>query len=167
MCAAYTAAQKIMTRDALQRIVMTWRLKNSRIVFTNGCFDLLHLGHVDYLEKACALGDHLIVGLNSDASVKRLQKGEERPLQSEMARARIIAALECVDAVCIFQEDTPRELILACQPDVLVKGGDYSISQIVGAQEVTGWGGAVKTIPLVPGHSTTYIVNKIKKTSHG
>ena len=167
MCAAYSTAQKIMTRAELQRRIMVWRLKNSRIVFTNGCFDLLHLGHVDYLERARALGDRLVVGVNSDASVRRLQKGTERPLQNEEARSRIIAALEFVDGVCIFDEDTPLELIEAFRPDVLVKGDDYSIDRIVGAQEVVGWGGKVETIPLVQGHSTTAIVNKIRGGNNG
>ncbi|MFM2376942.1 MAG: hypothetical protein RLZZ165_2039 [Bacteroidota bacterium] len=167
MCAAYTTAQKIMTREALRRVVLTWRLDNSKVVFTNGCFDILHLGHVDYLEKARALGDRLILALNSDASVRRLQKGAERPLQGEMARARILASLEFIDAVCIFDEDTPLELIRFLQPDVLVKGGDYSIDNIAGTQDVLGWGGEVITIPLVEGHSTTHIVNKIKHSSHG
>lgn len=167
MCAAYSTAQKILTREALQRIVLTWRLKNNKVVFTNGCFDILHLGHVDYLEKARALGDRLVLGLNADASVRRLQKGQERPLQSEYARARIMASLEFVDAVCIFEEDTPLELILAIRPDVLVKGDDYAIAQIVGAKEVLSWGGSVSTIPLVQGHSTTQIVEKIKRSSHG
>lgn len=167
MCAAYTTAQKIKTRADLQRTVLTWRLKNSKVVFTNGCFDILHLGHVDYLEKARALGDRLVLGLNSDASVQRQQKGPERPLQSEEARSRIMAALEFVDAVCIFDEDTPLDLIRAIRPDILVKGDDYSIDTIVGATEVIGWGGEVKTIPLVQGHSTTRIVQKIKNDSHG
>jgi rfaE bifunctional protein nucleotidyltransferase chain/domain len=162
MCAAYTTAQKILTRAELVQRSYLWRLKNSRIVFTNGCFDILHLGHVDYLEKARALGDCLVLGLNSDASVQRLQKGPERPLQSEEARARIMAALQFVDAVCIFDEDTPLALIQALRPDVLVKGGDYTTDQIVGAAEVIGWGGSVQTIALVPGQSTTRIVNKIK-----
>ncbi|HEX2900664.1 MAG TPA: D-glycero-beta-D-manno-heptose 1-phosphate adenylyltransferase [Bacteroidia bacterium] len=148
-------------------MVLTWRLKNSKVVFTNGCFDILHLGHVDYLEKARALGDRLVLGLNSDASVQRQKKGPERPLQSEEARSRIMAALEFVDAVCIFDEDTPLDLILAIRPDILVKGDDYSIDTIVGATEVIGWGGEVKTIPLVQGHSTTRIVQKIKNDSHG
>ncbi|MBK9448078.1 MAG: D-glycero-beta-D-manno-heptose 1-phosphate adenylyltransferase [Bacteroidetes bacterium] len=167
MCAAYSTAQKILTRAELQRRILVWRLKNSKVVFTNGCFDLLHLGHVDYLEKARALGDYLVLGLNSDASVKRLQKGSERPLQSEEARSRIMAALQFVDAVCIFDEDTPLDLILAIRPDILVKGDDYSLDKIVGATEVQSWGGEVQTIPLVQGHSTTNIVQKIKNASNG
>ena len=163
MCAAYTTAQKIMSRHQLEAMTHLWRLKNSKVVFTNGCFDILHLGHVDYLERARALGDVLVLGLNSDASERRLGKGSERPLQSEEARSRIMAALQFVDAVCIFDEDTPLELIQRVRPDILVKGDDYSVAQIVGAAEVIGWGGSVQTIPLVQGHSTTHIVNKIKK----
>ncbi len=162
MCAAYSTASKILSRHQLEAMTHLWRLKNNRIVFTNGCFDILHLGHVDYLERARALGDVLVLGLNSDASVRRLGKGDERPLQSEAARSRIMAALQFVDAVCIFDEDTPLALIQSIRPDILVKGDDYGIAQIVGAAEVIGWGGSVQTIPLVQGHSTTHIVNKIK-----
>jgi D-glycero-beta-D-manno-heptose 1-phosphate adenylyltransferase len=165
MCAAFSTASKIVTRADLQRWVTTWRLKNSRIVFTNGVFDILHLGHVDYLEKARGLGDVLVVGVNADASVRRLNKGDERPLQAEESRARVMAGLACVDAVCLFHEDTPLELIVELRPDVLVKGDDYTLDQIVGGKEVTGWGGAVQTIPLVPGHGTTLIVNKIKRSN--
>ncbi len=165
MSARYTTAQKILSRPQLVARSHLWRLQNSKVVFTNGCFDILHLGHVDYLEKARALGDVLVLGLNSDASVRRLGKGSERPLQSEEARSRIMAALQFVDAVCIFDEDTPLALIEALRPDVLVKGDDYSIAQIVGASEVIGWGGSVQTIPLVQGHSTTAIVQKIKTLS--
>jgi D-glycero-beta-D-manno-heptose 1-phosphate adenylyltransferase len=161
MC-AYSTADKIMPRAALVAHTHMWRLRNQKIVFTNGCFDLLHLGHVDYLERARALGDALIVGVNSDASVRRQNKGPERPLQNEEARSRIIAALQFVDAVVIFDEDTPLDLILTLRPDVLVKGDDYAVAQIVGGAEVIGWGGSVKTIPLVQGHSTTRIVQKIK-----
>lgn len=162
MSATYSTPEKILTRAQLIQRSYLWRLKNSRIVFTNGCFDILHLGHVDYLERARALGDCLVVGINSDASVQRLQKGPERPLQNEEARTRIIAALQFVDAVCIFDEDTPLDLILALRPDMLVKGDDYAIVDIVGGSHVQSWGGSVKTIPLVQGHSTTQIVNKIK-----
>jgi rfaE bifunctional protein nucleotidyltransferase chain/domain len=162
---AYSTASKILSRAQLVALSRTWRLKSSKIVFTNGCFDLLHLGHVDYLERARALGDVLVVGVNSDASTRRLGKGPERPLQDEVSRARIIASLQFVDAVCIFDEDTPLALVTALRPDVLVKGEDYRIDQIVGGREVQSWGGSVQTIPFVPGHSTTAIVNKIK--AHG
>lgn len=129
-------------------------------MFTNGCFDLLHLGHVDYLEKARQLGDKLIVGLNTDASVRRL-KGPSRPLQDEMSRSRIMASLLFIDAVVLFDEDTPYELIREVAPDILVKGDDYTIENIVGHDLVLGRGGEVKTISLVKGYSTSGIVEKI------
>lgn len=159
----YTSESKILTLPALTRIVATWRLKNSKIVFTNGCFDLLHLGHVDYLERARRLGDHLIVGVNTDDSVRRLHKGPDRPLQTEYDRARIMASLEFVDAVIIFGEDTPLHLIKTLLPDILVKGGDYTIDTVVGAQEVIANGGRVELLSLVAGHSSTAIADKIKR----
>jgi D-beta-D-heptose 7-phosphate kinase/D-beta-D-heptose 1-phosphate adenosyltransferase len=131
------------------------------VVFTNGVFDLLHPGHVDLLAAARAAGDALIVGINSDASVRRL-KGETRPVRSERERAHVLAALRSVDAVTIFDEDTPLELILALRPDLLVKGGDYSLDMIVGRQEVEGWGGRVLVIPLTPGHSTTGTIERLR-----
>jgi D-beta-D-heptose 7-phosphate kinase/D-beta-D-heptose 1-phosphate adenosyltransferase len=139
------------------------RLRRARsvVVFTNGVFDLLHPGHVRYLQKARALGDALIVGLNSDASVRR-NKGPERPINSERERAEVLAALECVDAVVIFEEDTPAEIVRAVQPDVLVKGADWPADQIVGRDTVEGRGGRVVRIPVEPGHSTTAIVEKIR-----
>jgi rfaE bifunctional protein nucleotidyltransferase chain/domain len=133
-----------------------------RIVFTNGCFDLLHPGHIGSLEQARALGDALIVGLNSDPSVRRL-KGEGRPVLPERERAEILAALECVDAVVIFDELTPREVIARLLPDVLVKGGDWPGDQIVGREEVEAAGGRVVSIPVVPGYSTTEILRKIRE----
>jgi D-beta-D-heptose 7-phosphate kinase/D-beta-D-heptose 1-phosphate adenosyltransferase len=133
-----------------------------RIVFTNGCFDLLHPGHIGSLEQARALGDVLIVGLNSDASVREL-KGAGRPVLPERERAEILAALECVDAVVIFDQPTPRELIARLLPDVLVKGGDWPGDQIVGRQEVEAAGGRVISVPVVPGHSTTAILRKIRE----
>lgn len=154
-------ASKIITRPLLPATLQEWRLKTNKIVFTNGCFDLLHLGHVDYLERARALGDRLVVGLNSDASVRRL-KGQERPIQNEYARARIMAALEFVDAVVIFDEDTPLDLITLVLPDVLVKGGDYTPETVVGASEVIAHGGRVELLSFVDGHSTTSMVNKMK-----
>ncbi len=132
-----------------------------RIVFTNGCFDLLHPGHIGSLEQARALGDALIVGLNSDASVRQL-KGAGRPVLPERERAEILAALECVDAVVIFDEPTPREVIARLLPDVLVKGGDWPGDQIVGRDEVEAAGGRVVSIPVVPGYSTTEILRKIR-----
>ncbi|MGB9465548.1 MAG: D-glycero-beta-D-manno-heptose 1-phosphate adenylyltransferase [Candidatus Acidiferrum sp.] len=133
-----------------------------RIVFTNGCFDLLHPGHIGSLEQARALGDVLIVGLNSDASVRQL-KGAGRPVLPERERAEILVALECVDAVVIFDEPTPREVIARLLPDVLVKGGDWPGDQIVGREEVEAVGGRVVSIPVVPGYSTTAILQKIRE----
>ncbi len=139
-----------------------WREANSGlVVFTNGVFDLLHPGHIDLLTAARALGDRLIVGLNTDASVRRL-KGPDRPVRTEAERAYIVAALECVDAVTVFDEDTPLELIEAIRPDVLVKGGDYSPDSIVGRTEVESWGGSVHVIPLTAGHSTTRIIEALR-----
>jgi D-glycero-beta-D-manno-heptose 1-phosphate adenylyltransferase len=133
-----------------------------RVVFTNGCFDLLHPGHIDSLEKARALGDVLIVGLNSDASVRQL-KGAGRPVLPERERAEILAALECVDAVVIFDALTPREVIARLLPDILVKGGDWASDQIVGREEVEAAGGRVVSIPVVAGYSTTEILRKIRE----
>jgi rfaE bifunctional protein nucleotidyltransferase chain/domain len=133
-----------------------------RIVFTNGCFDLLHPGHIVSLERARALGDALIVGLNSDASVREL-KGVGRPVLPERERAEILAGLECVDAVVIFDELTPREVIARLLPDVLVKGGDWPGDQIVGREEVEAAGGRVVSVPVVPGYSTTEILRKIRE----
>ena len=133
-----------------------------RIVFTNGCFDLLHPGHIGSLEQARALGDALIVGLNSDASVRQL-KGAGRPVLPERERAEILAALECVDAVVIFDDLTPREVIARLLPDILVKGGDWPGDQIVGREEVEAAGGRVVSVPVVPGYSTTEILRKIRE----
>jgi len=132
-----------------------------RVVFTNGCFDLLHPGHIQSLEQARALGDALVVGINGDASVREL-KGPGRPILPELERAEILAALECVDAVVIFQELTPRETIAALLPDVLVKGGDWPGDQIIGREEVEAAGGRVVSVPVVPGYSTTAILAKMR-----
>lgn len=132
-----------------------------KIVFTNGCFDILHIGHIRYLQEAKACGDLLFVGLNSDASTQKL-KGPSRPIQNEQDRAGILAALACVDWVCIFDEETPLKLIEAVKPKVLVKGGDYAIDQIVGASLVLKNGGEVKSLQFVEGRSTTQIVEKMK-----
>ncbi len=145
----------------LQKKVEIWKFNNQDVVFTNGCFDILHLGHVDYLEKAAALGKKLIIGVNTDASVKALGKGKERPINDEHARMRILSALSFVDAVILFSEPTPLELITALKPTILVKGNDYSLDTIVGADVVLENGGEVKTIELVEGYSTTNIINKI------
>ena len=148
-----------MTRAQLSVAVAAWRAAGRRVVFTNGCFDLLHLGHVDYLERARHLGDALVVGLNTDASVGGLKPG--RPIQDETARARILAALAFVDAVVLFGEPTPLALIELVQPDILVKGDDYAIDGIVGHELVLNRGGEVRTVPLVPGYSTSRIIEKI------
>jgi len=160
------AANKILTRPELLQQVAQWQKQGLRIVFTNGCFDLLHLGHVDYLEKARQLGDKLIVGVNTDASVSRI-KGPNRPLQDEMSRARIMASLLFIDLVILFDEETPYELIKSVKPDVLVKGDDYSVQNIVGHDIVLENGGEVKTIQLVKGYSTSGIVEKIRKQLNG
>jgi D-beta-D-heptose 7-phosphate kinase/D-beta-D-heptose 1-phosphate adenosyltransferase len=151
---------RILTLD--QAILRFGREKRNgqRVVFTNGCFDLLHPGHIHSLELARGLGDALIVGLNSDASVRQL-KGEGRPLLPERERAEILAAMECVDAVVIFDQATPREVIARLLPDVLVKGGDWAGDRIVGREEVEAAGGRVVSAPVVPGYSTTEIVRKI------
>ena len=154
-------AAKIRDLYAAQR----WRASETgRVVFTNGVFDLLHPGHVDLLLAARRCGDVLIVGLNSDASVRRL-KGAERPIRTEAERAYVLAALEMVDCVVIFHEDTPLELVTVLRPDVLVKGGDYTEATIVGATEVRSWGGDVRVIPLTPGQSTTNIVQALRGQS--
>lgn len=147
--------------EAIER-VKAWQSKGEKIVFTNGCFDIVHLGHIDYLEKARNLGNRLILGLNTDASVKRL-KGESRPVVNEYARARMMSAFEFVDAVVLFDEPTPLTLIEEVKPDILVKGDDYTVETIVGADFVIGKGGEVKTIPLVKGYSTTSLIEKIKQ----
>ncbi|MBB6609516.1 D-glycero-beta-D-manno-heptose 1-phosphate adenylyltransferase [Pontibacter sp. Tf4] len=155
------STDKIFTLPQLLEQLQLWRSQGQKIVFTNGCFDLLHLGHVDYLEKARQLGDKLVLGLNTDRSISSI-KGPNRPLQDEMSRARVMASLLFVDAVVLFDDDTPLELIKAIQPDILVKGDDYAVAQIVGHEEVLKAGGEVKTVPLVTGYSTTNIVNKIE-----
>jgi D-glycero-beta-D-manno-heptose 1-phosphate adenylyltransferase len=149
-----------LDRSELESILAVWRFKDQRIVFTNGCFDIIHRGHVEYLAKAASLGDQLIIGLNTDASVKRL-KGTTRPVQDENTRALVLAAFGFVSKVVLFDEDTPYELIKLIQPKVLVKGGDYKASDIVGYDIVTSNGGSVETIDLVEGHSTTKLINKM------
>lgn len=142
------------------KIVDKWHIDHKTIVFTNGCFDIIHRGHIEYLRKAKLLGDILIVGLNSDASVRRI-KGKPRPYQDERGRAVILDAMEMVDLVVLFDEDTPLKLICELKPDILVKGGDYNSKLIVGANEVEGWGGSVKTIPFLKGYGTSILVEKI------
>ena len=139
-----------------------WRnAARGRVVFTNGVFDLLHPGHIDLLLGARRAGDALVVGVNDDASVKRL-KGPERPIRSVAERCYVLAALEMVDAVVAFEQDTPLELVVALRPDVLVKGGDYTEASIVGARELRAWGGDVVVIPLTPGHSTTSTIERLR-----
>ena len=145
-----------------QQQIEQWHNEKQKIVFTNGCFDLLHVGHVLYLEDAKSMGDKLIVGLNSDHSVGRL-KGHTRPIKDIFDRSHVLAALESVDMVIVFEEDTPLGLITYIVPDLLVKGGDYEIENIVGYDIVIGSGGEVKTIPIIEGYSTTNIEEKIKK----
>lgn len=152
----------ILTLDEILKILPNLRAEGKKIVFTNGCFDILHSGHVFYLDEAKALGDVLILGLNSDDSVRRL-KGEDRPLNSQDDRALVINSLRAIDYVVIFNEDTPFNLISEIKPDILVKGGDYKISEIVGADVVQKNGGLVTTIKFVEGKSTTAILEKIKK----
>ena len=157
-----TTDKRIFDRINAVRMVNVWRLKSDNIVFTNGCFDILHRGHVEYLQEAAALGDRLIVGVNSDASVRRLGKGDDRPINDQDDRAKVLAALHCVDAVVIFDEDTPLELITALQPDVVAKGGDWRPEQIVGADVVKARGGEVRSLKLVDGFSTTALVERIR-----
>lgn len=152
---------KIKSKADLKSQIESWQEAGQKVVFTNGCFDILHLGHIDYLEKARSLGDKLVVGLNSDKSVSKL-KGENRPINKEYARSRMLAALSFVDGLTIFNEDTPKELIEFLLPNILVKGSDYSVETIVGADTVLKHGGEVKTIDLVDGYSTTNIIEKIK-----
>ena len=151
--------EKIVPRDFFVRHDL--KRQGRKIVFTNGCFDVLHFGHVHYLPQAKELGDILVIGLNSDDSVRRL-KGPTRPINGEKERAFVLAALACVDYVVVFDEDTPKELIETVRPDVLVKGGDYTLDNIVGADFVTQNGGTVTTIPFVEGFSSTRIIEKLK-----
>ncbi len=148
---------KILNQDTLPAKLAKWRFLGQRISFTNGCFDLLHVGHLKTIRLAAEKGDLLIIGLNSDASVKRL-KGKDRPKNKEQDRALLLAALQYVDAVVLFEEDTPQQLIELIQPDVLVKGGDYTLDQIVGADIVQAKGGEVHIVPLIKGISTTILL---------
>ena len=158
---SYLHQSKIKSLADLSKDVYRWKFFGKKIVFTNGCFDILHAGHIESLSQASEFGDILIVGLNSDDSVKRL-KGDHRPIQNENNRATLLASLYMVDAVVLFKEDTPLELIKNILPDVLVKGGDYTPDSIVGAKEVIANGGNVEIIPLVPGLSTTNLESKLK-----
>jgi D-beta-D-heptose 7-phosphate kinase/D-beta-D-heptose 1-phosphate adenosyltransferase len=151
--------EKILPLDRMRQQVKEWQAVGLTVVFTNGCFDLLHVGHVTLIDDARREGDRLILAINSDASVRAL-KGPARPIVNQHARARVLAALAAVDAVVIFDEPTPRELVMALQPDVIVKGGDYAADQIVGAEEVRSWGGRVKIVSFVEGFSTTKLIAK-------
>jgi len=153
--------EKIFNLSDLKKTVNELKITNKKVVFTNGCFDLVHLGHLQYLCKASSLGDYFIVGVNSDASVKGL-KGEHRPIKNQETRTSLLASLSYVDAVVIFSDSTPIEIIKTVSPDVLCKGGDWEIDQIVGAKEVLASGGKVERISFLPGHSTTSLEQKIK-----
>jgi rfaE bifunctional protein nucleotidyltransferase chain/domain len=154
--------EKLFTLEDLVTERAKWKANGQKVVFTNGVFDLLHIGHLSYLSAAADLGHKLIIGLNSDASTKRL-KGPTRPVNSEYSRSVMLAAIFFIDAVVIFEEDTPLNLIKTLLPDILIKGGDYSIDQIVGAPEVIANGGEVKVIDFVDGYSSTGIINRIKE----
>ena len=156
---------KVMTKERLVSILELARAKKQRLVFTNGCFDLMHIGHTRYLQAAKQLGDLLVVGINSDASVRSLNKALDRPIVPEVQRAEVLAALGCVDYVVIFTEPDPLNLITTLQPDVLVKGGDWPVNRIVGREIVEARGGVVKTIPLVPDMSTTSLIQRIRSQS--
>ena len=151
---------KVFALNTLLKTLNVWRFMDDKIVFTNGCFDLIHLGHIDYLSRASDLGDRLIIGLNSDNSVKKL-KGENRPVKDEHSRAMILAAFSFVDAVVIFDEDTPINLIEQIKPDLLVKGGDYKVENIVGYDTVNKYGGEIKVLDFIKGYSSTLIEEKI------
>ncbi len=153
---------KIFSKESLKYQLSVWKFQNKKLVFTNGCFDILHLGHIDYLSKAKSFGDKLIIGLNTDISVRKI-KGKNRPFTDENSRATILASLLFVDAVILFDEETPFELIKFVQPDVLIKGGDYKVEDIVGYDIVKDSGGKIETLDLLEGYSTSLIEEKIKK----
>ncbi|RYY32341.1 MAG: D-glycero-beta-D-manno-heptose 1-phosphate adenylyltransferase [Sphingobacteriaceae bacterium] len=157
-----TLVNKICDWEKAKSLVSAWKAEGKKVVFTNGVFDLLHIGHITYLAKAADEGDKLIIGLNADSSVKRI-KGESRPVNDQNSRSAILAALFFVDAIAVFEEDTPLDLINTLMPNVLIKGADYSIDNIVGAKEVMANGGEVKTITFVEGYSSTSIIERIKK----
>jgi rfaE bifunctional protein nucleotidyltransferase chain/domain len=158
-----STSQKVVSRGAAARWVKKLQGQGQKVVFTNGCFDLLHPGHVTYLEQARSQGEALMVGVNTDDSVRRLAKGAARPVTPEVDRARVLAALACVDRVVLFDEDTPLELITSLQPDVLVKGGDYRLDEIVGRKVVEARGGQVLVLPFIPGYSTTELLCRIRR----
>jgi len=151
--------EKILPLERMREQVKRWQAEGLTVVFTNGCFDLLHVGHVTLIDDARRAGDRLVLAINSDASVSAL-KGPSRPIVDQHARARVLAALAAVDAVVVFDEPTPLELMVALQPDVIVKGGDYVADEIIGAKEVRSWGGRVKIVPFVDGFSTTKLIER-------
>ena len=155
---------KIKTLDEIIAASENWQSQNKRIVFTNGCFDIVHLGHIDYLSRAADLADVLVIGVNTDASVSRI-KGKNRPLQDELSRSMLLASFQFVEAVVLFDDDTPYELIKAIQPDVLVKGSDYEEADIVGADIVRDKGGEIATIDFLDGYSTSSIIEKANNAS--
>jgi rfaE bifunctional protein nucleotidyltransferase chain/domain len=157
---------KIVSMNVAQSMVNQWQKQGDKVVFTNGCFDILHAGHVHYLEEARCLGNKLVIGLNTDQSIQRLDKSPARPIQSQDSRAMVLAALDSVSLVVLFDEDTPKELIETLNPNILVKGADYQIDQIVGGSHVIANGGEVKTLEFLPDYSTSKIEQKILK-SHG
>ena len=157
-----STSHKVVDWEAAARWVKELQAQGQKVAFTNGCFDLLHLGHVRYLEEARSLGDALIVGVNTDLSVRRLKKGPGRPLTPEADRARVLAACACVDRVALFAEDTPLSLITLLTPDILVKGGDYQLDEIVGREVVLARGGRVVALPFVPGYSTTGLIDRLR-----
>ncbi len=154
--------QKILNQEGLKSKIAYWKFKGVRVVFTNGCFDIIHLGHVDYLSKAKDLGDILIIGLNTDSSVSRI-KGPTRPVNNETARANILASFNFVDAIVLFDEETPYELINKVKPDILVKGSDYNPEDIVGNDIVKKSGGKIETIDFLEGYSTSLVIEKLKQ----
>ncbi|MBV8390714.1 MAG: D-glycero-beta-D-manno-heptose 1-phosphate adenylyltransferase [Mucilaginibacter sp.] len=157
-----TLLSKISDLQSLKASIAQWQSEGKKVVFTNGVFDLLHIGHITYMAKAAELGDKLVIGLNSDSSVKRI-KGKDRPVNDQNSRAALLAALFFVDAIVVFEEDTPINVITTLMPDILVKGADYSIENIIGAKEVIANGGEVKTIDFVEGYSSTSIIKKIRE----
>jgi len=162
---ALTLLEKIGPTDWAVQRVQQWRARGERVIFTNGVFDVLHRGHVSYLDQARALGNHLVVGLNTDASARRLNKGPDRPLNAEADRAMVMAALESVSLVTWFDQDTPMDLIAALRPDVIVKGGDYDMARLPEAALVRSWGGQALALPFVAGYSTTQLVQRIRSTT--
>jgi len=154
--------EKIKDRENLVKQVAEWKSEGKKIVFTNGCFDILHRGHLQILSDSAEAGDKLVVGLNTDSSVRKL-KGSHRPVNEQSFRAMMMASIQIVDAVTLFEEDTPLELILALEPDVIVKGGDYTIDQIVGGEEVIKRGGEIRIVPFVKGYSTSALIEAIQK----